>query len=121
MLIFQEIELIEEQWRTETRELVDLVSSLQDENKRIIKQQQDLQSASAHSSGLGNSLTDSIMSITNYELSNSLSDTQVLQRIKAQIHKQRDEIKTKDREYQEKLVDIENVNNFNTFISHSIF
>ncbi|XP_055386790.1 RILP-like protein homolog [Condylostylus longicornis] len=105
-----EIELIEDQWRTETRELVDLVNSLQEENKRIIKQQQDLQSASAHSSGLGNSLTDSIMSITNIELSNALTDTQILQRLKEQIHKQRDEIKVKERELQEKVVDIENLN-----------
>lgn len=87
--------------------MVDLVSSLQEENKRIIQQQQELQSQA--SSGLGNSLTDSVISITNYELSNTVSDSQVLQRLKQQIHKQRDEIKTKDRELQEKIGDVENV------------
>ncbi|CAD7086799.1 unnamed protein product [Hermetia illucens] len=85
----KELESIEEQWRTETRELVDLVSSLQEENKRIIQQQQELQSQA--SSGL-------------------VSDSQVLQRLKQQIHKQRDEIKTKDRELQEKIGDVENLN-----------
>lgn len=49
------------------------------------------------------------MSITNYEISNSLSDTQILQRLKTQILKQRDEIKSKDRELQEKIADIDNV------------
>lgn len=106
----KELEIIEEQWRGETNELVELVSSLQEENKRLIKQTHDLQSASAQSSGLGASLTESFMSVTNNELTTSLSDTQVLQRLKEQIYKQRDELKKRDRELQEKYVDIENLN-----------
>ncbi|XP_017965092.1 RILP-like protein homolog isoform X2 [Drosophila navojoa] len=106
----KELELIEEQWRTETNELVELVSSLQDENKRLVKQTQDLQSASAQSSGLGASLTESIISMTNNELHSALSDTQVLQRLKEQIYKQRDELKQRERELQDKYSELEHVN-----------
>ncbi|KAH8357934.1 hypothetical protein KR200_001376 [Drosophila serrata] len=106
----KELELIEEQWRSETNELVDLVSSLQDENKRLVKQTQDLQSASAQSSGLGASLTESIISMTNHELHSALSDTQVLQRLKEQIYKQRDELKQRERELQDKYSELEHLN-----------
>ncbi|XP_032295544.1 RILP-like protein homolog [Drosophila virilis] len=106
----KELELIEEQWRSETNELVDLVSSLQDENKRLVKQTQDLQSSSAQSSGLGASLTESIISMTNNELHSALSDTQVLQRLKEQIYKQRDELKQRERELQDKYSELEHVN-----------
>lgn len=103
------MEVLEEQWRTETNELVEMVQTLQDENKRLVKQTQDLQSSSAHSSGLGASLTESIISITNNELNAALTDTQVLQRLKEQIYKQRDELKEKEHELQEKYGEIENV------------
>ncbi|XP_022223193.1 LOW QUALITY PROTEIN: RILP-like protein homolog [Drosophila obscura] len=106
----KELELIEEQWRSETNELVDLVSSLQDENKRLVKQTQDLQSSSAQSSGLGASLTESIISMTNNELHSALSDTQVLQRLKEQIYKQRDELKQRERELQDKYSELEHLN-----------
>ncbi|XP_004536387.1 RILP-like protein homolog [Ceratitis capitata] len=103
----REMEVLEEQWRTETNELLEMVQTLQDENKRLVKQTQDLQSSSAHSSGLGASLTESIISITNNELHSALTDTQVLQRLKEQIYKQRDELKQKEQELQEKYEDIE--------------
>ncbi|XP_030379449.1 RILP-like protein homolog [Scaptodrosophila lebanonensis] len=106
----KELELIEEQWRSETNELVDLVSSLQDENKRLVKQTQDLQSSSAQSSGLGASLTESIISMTNNELHSALSDTQVLQRLKEQIYKQRDELKQRERELQDKYSELDHLN-----------
>ncbi|XP_017086748.1 RILP-like protein homolog isoform X1 [Drosophila eugracilis] len=106
----KELELIEEQWRTETNELVDLVSSLQDENKRLVKQTQDLQSSSTQSSGLGASLTESIISMTNHELHGALSDTQVLQRLKEQIYKQRDDLKHRERELQDKYSELEHLN-----------
>ncbi|XP_065364181.1 RILP-like protein homolog [Calliphora vicina] len=105
----KELEMIEEQWRTETNDLADLVSSLQEENKRLVKQTQDLQSSSAQSSGLGASLTESIISITNNELHSALSDTQVLQRLKEQIYRQRDELKEKERELQSKYTEIEHM------------
>lgn len=105
----KELEMIEEQWRTETNDLADLVSSLQEENKRLIKQTQDLQSSSAQSSGLGASLTESIISVTNNELHSALSDTQVLQRLKEQIYRQRDELKEKERELQAKYTEMEHV------------
>ncbi|XP_068158218.1 RILP-like protein homolog isoform X2 [Drosophila tropicalis] len=106
----KELELIEEQWRSETNELVDLVSSLQDENKRLVKQTQDLQSSSAQSSGLGASLTESIISMTNNELHSSLSDTQVLQRLKEQIYKQRSELKQRECELQDKFSELDHLN-----------
>ncbi|XP_075159209.1 rab interacting lysosomal protein like [Haematobia irritans] len=105
----KELEMIEEQWRTETNDLAELVTSLQEENKRLVKQTQDLQSSSAHSSGLGASLTESIISITNNELHSALSDTQVLQRLKEQIYRQRDELKEKERELQSKYTEIEHM------------
>ncbi|XP_037885882.1 RILP-like protein homolog isoform X2 [Glossina fuscipes] len=105
----KELEMIEEQWRTETNDLADLVSSLQEENKRLVKQTEDLQSASAQSSGLGASLTESIISITNNELHAALSDTQVLQRLKEQIYRQRDDLKEKERELQEKYQENEHM------------
>ncbi|XP_054729507.1 RILP-like protein homolog [Anastrepha obliqua] len=105
----REMEVLEEQWRTETNELVEVVQTLQDENKRLVKQTQDLQSSSAQSSGLGASLTESIISITNNELNSALTDTQVLQRLKEQIYKQRDELKLKEHELQEKYGEIENL------------
>uniref|UniRef100_A0A1A9WCQ3 RH1 domain-containing protein n=1 Tax=Glossina brevipalpis TaxID=37001 RepID=A0A1A9WCQ3_9MUSC len=105
----KELEMIEEQWRTETNDLADLVSSLQEENKRLVKQTEELQSASAQSSGLGASLTESIISITNNELHAALSDTQVLQRLKEQIYRQRDELKEKERELQEKYQENEHM------------
>ena len=109
----KELEMIEEQWRTETNDLADLVSSLQEENKRLVKQTQDLQSSSAQSSGLGASLTESIISVTNNELHSALSDTQVLQRLKEQIYRQRDELKEKERELQSKYTEIEHVSRNN--------
>ena len=109
----KELEMIEEQWRTETNDLADLVSSLQEENKRLVKQTQDLQSSSAQSSGLGASLTESIISVTNNELHSALSDTQVLQRLKEQIYRQRDELKEKERELQSKYTEIEHVSKNN--------
>lgn len=105
----RELEFIEDQWRTETNDLTSLVSALQNENKRLVKQTQDLQSGSAHSSGLGASLTESIISITNNELHSALSDSQVLQRLKEQIYRQRDEIKCKERDLEEKITEIDHV------------
>lgn len=105
----KELELIEEQWRTETNDLANLVSSLQDENKRLVKQTQDLQASSIESSGLGESLTESIISVTNNELNSSLTNNQVLQKLKEQIYKQKDDIKEKDRELLEKQKELEHV------------
>lgn len=105
----KELEFIEEQWKAETNDLTSLVAALQDENKRLIKQTQDLQTGSTHSSGLGASLTESIIGISNNELHSALSDSQVLQRLKEQIYRQRDEIKDKEKHLEENMSEIEHV------------
>lgn len=101
----KEIESIEEHWRSEYQELVELVSTLQDENKRIVKQQQELQS---QSSSIDSGMSDSIIKLANYDASLG-TDGQILQRLKTQVNQQRDEIKAKDRELQEKTNDMETV------------
>ncbi|KAL5277951.1 RILPL1 family protein [Megaselia abdita] len=110
----QEIEAIEEQWRQETQELVDLVANLQNENKRILKQQDDVHSGSVHSSGIGDSLSESgnFMSVSTIELLNEITnDSNVLQRLKDQLHKQREEIKSKTEEIEESrnIIDTTNI------------
>lgn len=47
--------------------------------------------------------------MTNHELHSALSDTQVLQRLKEQIYKQRDELKHRERELQDKYSELEHV------------
>lgn len=85
--------------------MVTLVSRLQDENRRLIKQQQQTPNSDN---------TTNIMTINSESPSKSgaPSDGQILQRLKTQIDKQRDEIKAKDRDLQEKNSDIENVSIF---------
>uniref|UniRef100_A0A0K8TMV5 Putative myosin class ii heavy chain n=1 Tax=Tabanus bromius TaxID=304241 RepID=A0A0K8TMV5_TABBR len=102
----KEIESIEEHWRSEYQELVELVSTLQDENKRIVKQQQEMQS---QSSSIDSGMSDSIIKLANYDASLG-TDGQILQRLKTQVNQQRDEIKAKDRELQEKVNDMETLN-----------
>lgn len=98
--LFQELESIEEQWRSETRELVSLVSRLQDENRRLAKEKHSLNSQPA---------TPSKSSILSPDLS-PLADGPMMQKLKTQIDKQRDELKRKDKELQEKSDNIDQLN-----------
>lgn len=84
----KELEVIEEQWRTESNELVNLVSRLQEENRRLAKD---------HSS--------------DYESlpPETPNDSAILQNLKASLEKQRDEIKSKDKLLQDKCYDVESV------------
>lgn len=87
----KELEAIEEQWRIESRELVQVVSKLQDENRRLAKVQDSSQ---------------------NVEVSVSESNSEsgiMLQRLQTIIDKQRDELRIKDRSLQDKISDIEHV------------
>lgn len=88
----QELEAIEEQWRIESRELVSVVSKLQDENRRLVKVQ-----------GLS-------QSIDLPQETNSDSDV-MLQRLQTIIDKQREELRVKERKLQEKTSDSEAVSN----------
>ncbi|KAI4454809.1 zinc finger protein dzip1 [Holotrichia oblita] len=82
----KELEAIEEQWRSETKELVSVVSRLQEENRKLSRQDlRPVQEAQNDISG------DGIM----------------LQRLQASLEKQRDELRLKDKLLQEKCNDIE--------------
>ncbi|KRT80375.1 hypothetical protein AMK59_8729, partial [Oryctes borbonicus] len=83
----KELEAIEEQWRSETKELVTVVSRLQEENRKLSRQDvKPVQEAQNDISG-----GDGIM----------------LQRLQASFEKQRDELRLKDKLVQEKCNDIE--------------
>lgn len=84
----RELELIEEQWRAESKELVNLVARLQEENRRLAKGQgQDTQQ--------------------HQQLDVTTADSAVLQSLKTMLEKQRDELKVKEKLLQDKCSDIE--------------
>uniref|UniRef100_A0A1B0DR21 Uncharacterized protein n=1 Tax=Phlebotomus papatasi TaxID=29031 RepID=A0A1B0DR21_PHLPP len=93
-----ELETIEEQWRNESRDLVALVSRLQDENKRLATQ---LQSGTDSDSGV------------EFQMDSTGSqggDFQLMQRLRSQVDKQRNDLMRKDMELEEKIGDIESLN-----------
>jgi chromosome segregation ATPase len=85
----KELEVIEEQWRAETKELLAVVSRLQEENRRLAKDaspsHQPLSPTLQHGNG------------------------DVLQKLKDSVEKQRDEIRIKDKLLQDKCCDIDNL------------
>uniref|UniRef100_A0A1L8E5I7 Putative myosin class ii heavy chain n=1 Tax=Nyssomyia neivai TaxID=330878 RepID=A0A1L8E5I7_9DIPT len=92
----KELETIEEQWRNESSDLVALVSRLQDENKRLATQ---LRSGCDTDSGI------------DFQMDSAQSgDFQLLQQLRSQVEKQRNELIRKDMELEEKATDIEGVN-----------
>ncbi|KAG5893457.1 hypothetical protein JTB14_012174 [Gonioctena quinquepunctata] len=84
----KELEVIEEQWRSETKELVAVVTRLQDENKRLMKEQSP------------NHTSLPVIPST---------DSDLLQRLKDSVEKQRDEIRYKERMLQDKNSDVDNL------------
>lgn len=78
---FQEIEAVEEAWRCETRELVTMVSRLQTENQRL---SQETKGKSSSTEALN-------------------FDPGLVQKLEEQVVKQRNEIKQKNSELQEKI------------------
>jgi RILP-like protein 1 len=91
--ISQELEAIEDQWRSETRELLGLVSRLQEQNKKLQKQQTAI------------TPTDNTLNSSNNppESPERANDGQILQKLKTQVEQLRNELKTKDRDLQEKI------------------
>lgn len=83
----RELETIEEQWRSESKELMNLVSRLQEENRRLIKGQ-----------GQGQEVQQQI---------SAQEDGDVLQNLKTMLEKQREELKTKDKLLEEKCGDVD--------------
>lgn len=102
----QELETTEEQWHTETSELEVLVNRLQEENRRISKQQE-----SPKRDGHDKATAKDDQSTKAGDSTNLLnaSDFQKLQRLRGQMEKQRDELKCRDQEVYEKNTEIENV------------
>lgn len=83
------MEAIEEQWRGESKELLAEVSRLQEENRRLAKDvSPSHQPTSPPPPG---------------------NDGDVLQKLKGNLEKQRDEIRIKEKLLQEKCCDIENL------------
>lgn len=102
----QELEAVEEQWHSETSELAALVSRLQEENRRISKQAESPKHNDANSASNELNKTDATANWLN------ASDFQKMQRLRGQMEKQRDDLKCRDQEIEEKNNDIENVRVF---------
>lgn len=88
----KELEAIEEQWRIESRELVSVVSRLQDENRRLVKVQ-------GNSQGLD---------VSDDPSTPDDSDA-MLQRLQTVIDKQREELRVKERKLQDKSSEYDTV------------
>lgn len=104
----QELETIEDQWHNETKELMELVNRLQEENRRI------KQSDSYKDSHGDGKFTSKTQPLDTTNLLNE-SDFQKLKRLRGQMEKQRDELMCRDQEIEEKNTEIENVS-FSNFV-----
>ncbi|KAK5638223.1 hypothetical protein RI129_012518 [Pyrocoelia pectoralis] len=85
----KELEAIEEQWRSESKELLALVSRLQEENRKLVKVQ-------------GTSQLPERISPTEI-----VNNSDMLQKLQLSLEKQRDEIRAKEKLLQEKCYDME--------------
>lgn len=85
----KELEQTEEHWRQESRDLVGMVTRLQEENRRLAESLQESRSDTFTAS--------------------QEVDTQVLQRLRSMIDKQRDQIRARDKELMQKSTEIENL------------
>lgn len=85
----KELEAIEEQWRAESKELLALVSRLQDENRKLAKVRGTSQMAER---------------VSPTEIVNN---SDMLQKLQLTLEKQRDEIRVKEKLLQEKYYDME--------------
>lgn len=103
--LLQELEAIEEQWRNERIELVALVNRLQEENRRI----QKLHESPSHESSLIGSDDDKMGKDDSQANLLSASDFQVMQRLRSQIERQREEIKSRDEKLQQENNELESV------------
>lgn len=101
----KELEAIEEQWRNERIDLVALVNRLQEENRRI----QKLHESPSHESSVNGSEDDLISKDDSQANLLSASDFQMMQRLRSQIEKQREEIKSRDEKLQLENNEIESL------------
>lgn len=93
----KELEQIEEHWRQESRDLVAMVTRLQEENRRLAETLQESRSDSQYGSKQ-----------TTITASQEV-DIAVLQHLRSMIDKQRDQIRARDRELSQKTAEIENL------------
>ncbi|XP_037039328.1 RILP-like protein homolog isoform X2 [Bradysia coprophila] len=101
----KELELIEEQWRAETKELVTLVNNLQEENRRLQK------SLGANTETIAANTNTATVAVKDDAASNAnTSDLQTLQRFREQVEKHRKEMKMKDAELAEAEQSIQGLN-----------
>ncbi|XP_018315820.1 RILP-like protein homolog isoform X2 [Mycetomoellerius zeteki] len=85
----KELEQIEEHWRQESRDLVAMVTRLQEENRRLAE-------------SLHESRSDTITASQEVDIA-------VLQHLRSMIDKQREQIRARDRELSQKTAEIENL------------
>ncbi|XP_058805522.1 RILP-like protein homolog isoform X2 [Phymastichus coffea] len=91
----KELEQIEDHWKQESRDLLEMVNRLQEENRRLATAVQENRSDSDDSGFT----------------SGQEVDIAVLQRLRTMIDKQREQIRSRDRELSQKSAEIENLNN----------
>ncbi|XP_011498088.1 PREDICTED: RILP-like protein homolog isoform X2 [Ceratosolen solmsi marchali] len=94
----KELEQIEEHWRQESRDLLEMVTRLQEENRRLAATVQETRT----DSGDGDKQT--------FTASQEV-DIAVLQRLRTMIDKQREQIRNRDRELSQKDAEMENLSN----------
>ncbi|KAF7378894.1 hypothetical protein HZH66_015128 [Vespula vulgaris] len=92
----KELEQIEEHWRQESRDLVGMVTRLQEENRRLAEALRESQSDSQYSGKQTFTASQEV-------------DVSVLQHLRSMIDKQRDQIRARDRELTQKNLEIENL------------
>ena len=92
----KELEQIEEHWRQESRDLVGMVTRLQEENRRLAEALQESRSDSQYSSKQTFTASQEV-------------DVAVLQHLRSMIDKQRDQIRARDKELAQKNMEIENL------------
>lgn len=102
-LFTKELELIEEQWRAESNDLLSLVSNLQEENRRLQKLLSPI--------GESKPTNTTLLARDDSSANPAQSDFQVLQRLRAQIEKHRKELKIKEAELAEADQTAQGVNN----------
>ncbi|XP_070493991.1 RILP-like protein homolog [Chironomus tepperi] len=81
----KELEAIEESWREETRELLEAISRLQDENRRLEKERNTSTPSKANSPNR-----------------TQIEDFHLIQKLKEQVDKQRTDMKNKEMDIEEK-------------------
>lgn len=94
----KELEAIEDQWRTESKDLIGLVSRLQEENRRLAKDH-DLPTGGAARSGAGVG--------TPLSPTEGANEGAMLEKLRVVMERQRNELREKERLLQDKTDDLD--------------